>query len=163
MVQEKNFSYICSEIYEFLNYMGEEYISKLPQNIYEEIRKNRDVSTVIKIDENEGFNENIISKDALSVIAMLDLKFWCSPEERQEKENIYYENQKRNEKTLNEKYSINNIFTKQEKVSTDAKEINPEESVQKKALLVVHDDNFFIRIKSNIIYFFKKTFQKGEK
>lgn len=161
MVQEKSFSYICSEVYGFLNYMGEEYILKLPENVYSEIVNNRDANVVIEIDEKEGFNENSISKEALGVVAILDLQFWCSEEERKEKAQTYYENQKREEEFLKEKYNMDNIFKNEEPIKEE-KNIEKEENIAEETSLTVYEDNIFAKIKFKIFKIIRKILNKEE-
>jgi len=161
MVREKNFSYICSEVYGFLNYMGEEYILKLPQNVYSEIVNNRDTNVVIEIDEKEGFNKNSISEEALNVVAILDLQFWCSEEEKREKVKVYNENQKREEEILKEKYNIDNIFENKEPIREE-KNIEKEASITEETSLITYEDNIFTKIKFKILKIIRRILNKEE-
>lgn len=91
-----NFNIMFNEVYSFLNLLGNEYIYKLPNNVYEYIEKER----IPNYDVNLNLEKNIvsqISKNALAFIAYLNLKYWATSEEQQELIAIYKENDIKNE------------------------------------------------------------------
>lgn len=153
MIQEKNFSNICSEVYECLNLLGSDYIDKIPQKIYEELENNRDKDYISKYDENKGITEETFSQDALNVLAALDLKYWCSEEERKLKEKLYFDNQKEQEEIAREKYNIEEIFKREEKEDENKLKI---EKLDETALIEVEEEDIFTKIKNWIVNFIGK-------
>lgn len=170
MVQTTNDEYICAEVYWCLNYLGDTYIEKIPKKLFEEIDNLRDKSVYLNIDEYVEFDE-ILSREALAVLAAIDYEFWSTPEEKVEKEKIYYENQKKHDEEIRAKYDVNNIFKQEEKkIEAVAENIesdiesneNIDESVNEITALVNIEDNFFNKIKNIIINLFNKIINKGE-
>ena len=70
-----------SEMYATLLALGEGYISRIPQDVFEFIKSNSDESLMPKIDETKGFDEQGFSKDTIAMIAWLRLEFLCDSEE----------------------------------------------------------------------------------
>lgn len=64
---------------------------KIPKRLFEEIDNIRDKSVYFYIDEYVEFDE-IFSREALAILAAIDYEFWSTPEEKIEKEKIYFEN-----------------------------------------------------------------------
>lgn len=153
MTQEKKFGNICSEVYECLNLLGNDYISKIPEKIYKELENGRDENYVSKYDENKGITEETFSQDALNVLAALDLKFWCSEEERKLKEKLYLDNQKEQEEIAKEKYNIEEIFKKEEKEDENKLKIK---KLDETALIEVEEKDIFTKIKNWIVNFIGK-------
>jgi len=72
---------IYSETYAALVALGEEYIKKIPEDVFEFIKKNSVSGLMPKIDQNKRFSEQGLSKDAVALIAYLRLNYLCKTEE----------------------------------------------------------------------------------
>ena len=70
-----------SEVYSFLNVLGNYYINKIPDAIYDTIKENRDKSYTPIYDKNENITQNSISQEGLALISALNLQYWCNDEE----------------------------------------------------------------------------------
>ena len=110
---------IYSEVDGVINAMAEEYRSKVPKKLKDLILKHKDNSVEVKYNMNIPLNEQGISKEALSMVALIHLNYWCKNEEEKKKLNrIFKENAIKNEE--NESVSENmqmveykeNIFKK---------------------------------------------------
>ena len=75
---------IYSQVYSILELMGNKYINKIPNTFLDFIDNNRDKSYIPVYDFNSSFKEQNVDKMALSIICMLDLKYWCNDEERKD-------------------------------------------------------------------------------
>lgn len=119
-----------SEVYNMLNFLGDEYKNLLPQKLYNFIKEN-------KLENNiQSNNENLqpnISKESIAFICMLHCKYWCKTEEEKAKINKILEY---NEKKKREKY-----FEFEKKMENE-KYAKTEE----KALVVINKKNIFQRI-----------------
>ena len=99
-----------SEVNAFLEIIEEENKNKIPIKLRELIKEQ-------KLDEyNPKYNPDIpmedqnISKEALSIIALLDLNYWCeSEEEKQMLRDIFSQNEKVHQEELSKVYK-DNIF-----------------------------------------------------
>lgn len=73
-----------SEVYSFLNTLGSEYIYKIPEEIYNTVKENRDKEYNPVYQKEQTLKEGMLSIEALSLIAALNLQYWCSDEEKKE-------------------------------------------------------------------------------
>ena len=72
-----------SEVYEILSYMNKSIVMKIPFEILQVIKENRNMNYVSKINKEDIFNLNNISKDTINVIAWLDVNYWMSSEKKE--------------------------------------------------------------------------------
>ena len=110
---------IYSEVYQVLNFLGNEYIDKLPKSLFNMLEKKRDINYEPKYTEDIPLNKQNIKKETISIIALLHLNYWCENEnEKFELKQIFKNNEDMYENELREKYNPDNIFKKhvQEKI-----------------------------------------------
>lgn len=111
MINTANMAKAYSEVYAFLNVAGDEYINKIPIKIYTAIKNNRDFNYNPVYKSNQIMTKEIISKEALSLIAGLNLQYWCEDEEEKKRlKQCYIENGRKEQ----EKYSYENLFKKEQ-------------------------------------------------
>ena len=104
----------------------------------------------IRYDMAMPLTEQNISKEALSMIALIHLNYWCENEqEKAELNRIFKENAIKNEEERRLKYSPDNIFK-------NKKEVVPKEETAKNIQMVEYKENVFKRI----IDFIKSIFIK---
>ena len=85
-----------SEVYAFIEALGIDYKRKIPKKVYNNIDKLRDKNYNPKYHKDQSLSLDIISKEALALIAALNLKYWCYNEEkRNELKKQYVENYKK--------------------------------------------------------------------
>ena len=72
---------VYSEVYAVLTEFGEGYIDRIPDEMLNLIKSERDLNYKPQIDRNKALNEQDICKEALATIAMLELNYWCNSEE----------------------------------------------------------------------------------
>lgn len=106
-----------SEVYEILSYMNKSIVMKVPVEILGVIKENRNLNYVSKIDKEDLFNLNNLSKDAINVLAWLDVNYWMD-NEKKEKIKISYENERR-ESNQGEKYFVEKIEKECNKIITN--------------------------------------------
>jgi len=95
MIKNNYNSKVYSEVYSFINALGSYYIEKLPKDIYETIMKNRDTNYNPKFDKDQILKKDMISHEALALIAGLNLEYWCEdPIEKEKLKKIYINNSK---------------------------------------------------------------------
>lgn len=101
-----------SEVDAFLTTLGKSYINKIPKDILDVIKSEKDESYKVKIDPDISIESQDFSREAISIILWLNLEFFCNDEQKELLEKIYSNNQKLYEKEQKEKYSVENIFQK---------------------------------------------------
>lgn len=120
-----------SEVYSMLNALGESFIKRIPEEKYQEIieRKNNDYNPKYHIDDFE--DDEMITTEARSMIALYHIKYWCdSEEERKSIQEIL----EKNEQKLNEKYDpfrnrkIKNVYENENIVQENLQLVEVKES-----------------------------------
>lgn len=106
-----------SEIYEILSYMNKSIVMKVPVEILEVIKENRNMEYVSKIDKADLFNLNNISKDTINVLAWLDVNYWIDKEKREKINSSYGNNfEKSNNAEID---SLEKVEKENSKIITD--------------------------------------------
>lgn len=125
---EQAFAY--AEILEILDYMDEEYVSRVPKKLIKVITDNASDTYERHLDANVPLEEQQISEKTTALLAMLMLNYWCeSPEQKQELTDMFNENEKKYQEELKRKYDPNNIFNNN---PTAVKETKVEAKVEPK-------------------------------
>lgn len=149
MVNIANTSKAYSEVYEFINSLGNEYKSKLPKKIYSTIQDNRDKNYIPKYKTNQSVDNNTFSKEALALISALNLQYWCEDVEEKERLKKVY---RKNQEFENEKYSYDNLF-KNNKIEQQIQEEQQSENVQ---MIEYKEENIFQKFINKIKTIFKR-------
>ena len=74
---------LCSEVYAVVTNLGEDYIERIPPHFWNAICDGMDANTIPLIDKSKTIDEQNLSKEALAMVAMLKLRFWCDSEDEQ--------------------------------------------------------------------------------
>lgn len=106
---------VYSEVYSFLKILGKSYTNKVPIEILDIIKSEKDDSYTKKIDPDISIENQGLLDESISMILWLNLEYFSNSEERDLLEKIYDNNQNIYEQNQREKYNINNIFYKKEK------------------------------------------------
>lgn len=153
MEHKSELSNVYSEVYAVLSLMESQYIDKIPNQLMELVRseKNEKYAPNIKIDI--PLDEQGLQRKTLAFLAMLNLNYWCENEkEKQELLEMYSENDRIAETELQEIYNPENIFhkKKQEKINSDEKQEN-------KQMIESEEKSILKKILKKIMNFFKKN------
>ena len=136
-----------SEVYSFINTLGNEYIEKIPNKIYYTIRDNRDKEYNQIYKKEQTLKEGVLSHEALCLLSALNLQYWCNDnEEKNLLKQKYIENTKKEQ----EKYSYDNLFKNKSKI---VENISNEQEHKE---VIEYKESIFTRIKN----WFKRLFNK---
>lgn len=149
MVYERNMKLAYSEVYAFLNMLGEPYIKQISTKVYETIKNNRDLNYNPEITVTSGNLEYEFSREALALISALHLQYFCKDNvEKQKYVQKYNENNKKEQERLKELYDPYKKFKKQEV---------PKYNNTENALVEIKKENKFIKkIKDFLTLIFKR-------
>lgn len=135
-----------SEVSSFLNILLEEDRNKIPKKLRDliENEKSKEYTPTYSYDipiENQN-----ISDEAIAMIALLHLNYWCCDNNEKERLNtIFDDNENKYQKELSEKYNPDNLFkNKQSKVET----------VENSVAMIEYKESIFTKIKN----WFKRTY-----
>lgn len=134
-----------SEVFEILSYMDRATVMKIPLEILQYIKDNRNIEYVSRINPNNFFNKENVSDKAREILAWIDLEYLVSDKNKTEKLKRYIDNEKKYRINLNEQYSYDKLFeNKTIRKSKDTEE-----------LAIVKKQNIFNRILNFIKNIFK--------
>ncbi len=142
-----------AEVDKVLSLMDYKYIAEIPEELRKMFKEKKDSSYNKEITADKPLKEQNLSKETLSILAVLNYNYWCKDENRKnELIELYSENEKKYQEELREKYNPDNIF--KEKLSRNFSE----EKVEEKLSLIGTNSNesVFTRIKNWIINLLKR-------
>ena len=143
-----------AEVDEILSFMEDVYIDKIPKKLRELFKNERLEDYKPNIDPKIPLDEQKLQKKTFSILAMLNLNYWCEDEkEKQDLIAIYAENDRKKEE-LREKYNLDNLFKKKE---TEQKIEEPKKNTAENTALVEYkEEKFFKKLIKKIMNFFKR-------
>ncbi len=74
--------YVYSELYSFINALGDDYKNKLPQNLYKTIKERRDKMYKPVYHADQEIKKGDMSKASIVIINAMFYKYWASEEEK---------------------------------------------------------------------------------
>ena len=140
-------SNVLSEVYDILNILGNDYISKIPKSLFEYIKYERNDRKINNFDIEKNIDEQDLSIEAIEFISYLNLQYWSNEEQKMELIKKYKENELNYEKMLKEKYNYNNIL----------KNETTKEVVIKEQLVEIKKDNIILKIINKIKDIFRRN------
>lgn len=142
---------IYSEVYQVLDLLGNEYINKIPKSLFSMLEEKRDINYAPKYTDDIPLNEQDIKNEALSIIALLHLNYWCeNVNEKNELIQIFKNNEDRYQEELREKYNPDNIFKKRNQENETEEKI-----IQNEVALVEYKESIVKRFINIIKSIFK--------
>lgn len=137
-----------TEVNQVLNILGNKYKSKVPDKIIELLEKNQNLDYKTNISKKTKIEDIKISRTALIIISILNLKYWASSEEKEILKNIYDKNEAEYQKKIN-------IYKQDDWLKKNKKEV--EKEYHREVSMIEKKD---ISIISRIRKFFYNLFHK---
>ena len=142
-----------AEVDDFLEYLDDEFRNEIPLGLRRFFKENRDNSHHIY---NLEANLHNLREETLSIIAFLNLQYWCKDEEEKRRlEIIYASNEEQYQNELKEKYNPNNLFNNISNNNIINKQ-KPEEDLEETNKLIVRKENKFRNFINKLKKFFKR-------
>ena len=136
----KNVSQIYSEVYQILNLLGDEYISKLPNKLSTMLKEKRDLNYNPEYTDEIPIYEQNVKKETMAIIVLLYLNYWCKDEnEKQVVKNILQKNEEEYQANLREKYNPDKIF--ENNLSK-----NEETNSKEETAIIPYKESIFIKL-----------------
>ncbi len=142
MLEDNKLAY--SEIDKILSLLEDKYKEKVPKKVRKFFSEEKDSEYIPKIDPDKPLIEQNLKKQTLSILALLNLSYWCEDEKEKQK---FINQLKENEK---EKYNVDNLFKNKEENS------NIQLNKEKLEIIEYKKKNFIQRFLNKIIEFFKR-------
>ena len=140
------------EVDTILNFMGKEYINKLPDKLISFIKENMDSTYISEINVNTPINEQILKNDTRILLSLIYRNYWCSEEKKKLllEEDKYLKSEC--EKAIYQKYNPDNIF------KNKTQNIISEENIVENVSMVEYKESIFTKIKNWIKTIFNKHY-----
>ena len=110
VMEEENKRFV--EVYEILKQMSPESVMKIPEDIRNYIKDNRDEEYIWNYDKTKDFKNQNINEDTLVMLAYLNTEYMLDEKQKQLMKQIYKINQQKLEKEKGEKYNSDSLFKK---------------------------------------------------
>ena len=123
-----------SEVFEILSLTDKKVVMKIPEKILMNIKSRRNINYKLNLTPDNLFSNSIVSKEALEIIACLDVNYWMDKEKNEELRKKYYEKKSNN--------NINVIFPNNK-------------NVENKLCIDVYKENKFKSILNKLKVFLK--------
>lgn len=152
MTSERALAY--SEVYSILEKMKPEYIDKIPNKFKTMIIDEMDKNYNPEIDINIPLKEQKVTSKALTILAMINLNYWCTNDKhKSELIELYAKNDKIQEQILKEKYTTDNIFKNRKKEEN----VIESDISKENAIIEYEEQNLIQRLFEKIKHLFKRN------
>ena len=100
-----------AEVDMILNLMDAKYISKIPEKLRNIFKEKKDQSYNKEIVTYKPLEEQDLNHETLSILAVLNYKYWCKDEnKKKELMDRYEENERKYQEELSKKFNPNDLF-----------------------------------------------------
>lgn len=142
-----------TEVYEILNHLDEDELSKIPKEKIDFFKENRDKEYKFKIDTTIDLNQQEFSRKTYAIIISLFKEYIATEIQKDEINRLLRYNQEIIEEEKREQYNPDDIFKNRRKENTNVEErtelsleVREEKLFQK---LINYIKSWFIKIKKN--------------
>ena len=142
-----------AEVNQIIELLGEEYKAQIPQKILNLFNEKQNINYRTNISKDIPIDKMEVSRTALIIISILNLKYWEKDETKKaELKSIYDENERKFQEKIN-------VYKQSDWLKTEKNEIVQEENKQEKALIEQKDISWIVKIRR----FFKDLIHLGGK
>ena len=100
------------EVDEIIKYLPKKEFSKIPNELIDLIRKNKDSKYIWKYDNNKKLEEQNIHKDTIAILSYINMKYILEDDQKMLMKNLHDYNEMKSEKLKKEKFNPEAIFKK---------------------------------------------------
>lgn len=140
------------EVDEVLNYLSEEDLLKIPEDIRQVIKDNKDKEYVWEYDVSKELKDQNLNRDTIIILSYLNMEYLLNEEQKKLMEEIHELNEKKLESAKADKYDVNDLFKRKKLQQEELKDIKKEQEMS----LIEYKEKFFTKV----INLIKKIFTK---
>lgn len=100
------------EVDEVLKYLNVDELKKIPEEIRQMIKANKDKDYVWEYDENKKLKNQNLSRDTFAFLSYLNMEYLLNEEQKKLMNQIHMENERKEEEIKSEKYKTDDLFKK---------------------------------------------------
>ena len=135
------------EVLDILEHMNANDFARVSNKFINFLKENASKNYICNLDYSKKLNDMELKQETRGLLALMYEKYWCPEEEKEELKKKFYENEKKYQEELREKYNPDNIFSK--------KQNNIIEPENKQTQLIEYKESVFRKILNKIRAFFK--------
>ncbi len=136
---------------EILNYLSLDNLEKIPFEVRNSIKQQKDKEYIWKYDESKTLKEQELDRRTVALLSYLNMEYLLNPEQKEFMEKIHKINEQKIEKEKQDRYNYDNLFNN--KTSTTIQEENKSENIA----IVEYKESLFKKIMNKIKKFFIKN------
>ena len=143
------------EVDEILNYLSEEELMKIPEDIRQVIKENKDKEYTWNYNEEKLLKEQNVSRDTIAILSYLNMEYLLNEQQKELMNEIHRVNEQekmQKEYSTDNQYDYEDLFKKKEKTE----EIEEIDSKKEVALIEIKKETFFRKLINKLKLFFKK-------
>ncbi len=99
-----------NEVLVVLNNMETKYKEKIPKKLINFFKENCAENYNFRINPEIPLKDQKLSRKTLKILAILDLNYWCDLDKKQKLISRYTENETKYQEKIKDKYSVDNLF-----------------------------------------------------
>lgn len=138
------------EVDEVLSCLSEEELLKIPEDIRQAIKGNKDKEYVWKYDVSKELKDQNLNRDTIIILSYLNIEYLLNNEQKQLMKEIHRLNELKAEEIKRKKYDTENLFKTKETEQKDLKEFEQGQA------LIEYKESFFTKVISKIKNFFER-------
>ena len=145
------------EVLQVLENTEESLVDKIPKKLIELWEENAVYSPSLEIDTSKTIEEINLSEKSKDLLGMIYRNYWCDSEQRKEYDKILKNNEEKFQENVRQIYNPENIFIKNETISSNILKIKDvEESISNEINIVPYKESFFTKLIERIKIIFKR-------
>ena len=135
------------EVLDILEHMNTNDLARVSNKFIDFLKENASKNYICNLDYSKKLNDMELKEETRGLLALMYEKYWCPEEEKEELKKKFYENEKKYQEELREKYNPDNIFSK--------KQGNAIETENNQMQLIEYKESVFRKILNKIREFLK--------
>lgn len=143
-----NYNNACTEVYAILSDLVEEDYNKIPPEVINAIKENRNLDYIFELDYDIDLKDNILLKETRAILFNLYRDYLTTPEQKQKIIKMQNEERQKLEIEKQQKYDSNIIFNNANQQGVKAEN-------ETTALTEVKKENFIVKLFNRIKRLFK--------
>ena len=100
------------EVDEILKYLSEEDLSKIPEEIRQLIKENKDKEYTWQYDETKPLKDQNVSRDTIAFLSYLNMEYLLNEQQKAFMQQLHETNERKLEEEKAEKYKVDDLFKK---------------------------------------------------
>ena len=138
------------EVLDILQHMNASDLAKVSNKFINFLQKNASKEYICNLDYSKRLNDMELKQETRGLLALMYEKYWCPVDEREKLKKIFYENERKYQEELREKYNPDKLFKKTNEYDEEKQEKSNIDS------MVEYEESLIKRIINKIKAVFRK-------